>query len=133
MRVCRTCKKEYPKTEKYFYKNSSYNGGLDTQCKMCACEYMRKRRKRIKNNDWNFRVDGDQEGLPRSFYKIQYKLGQAYHVDLPINERKRSQESFKGRLIQETRDFVVLEDKRGTRECFLKKDFYLDYRIREDK
>jgi len=44
-----------------------------------------------------------------------------YKISKPVS--KRTKGTFIGKLIQETDNFIVFEDKKGIRECFLKVDF----------
>lgn len=44
-KVCSKCKKKYPSTSDYFYKNKNAKMGLDSWCKICKSNYDHKRHK----------------------------------------------------------------------------------------
>jgi hypothetical protein len=44
-KICTKCKKEYPRTDKYFVKATKNKDGLDYWCKKCKCEH-----RKIKSN-----------------------------------------------------------------------------------
>lgn len=56
----------------------------------------------------------------------QYKKGTKYAVDY-FGRTKGRKKSFEGKVIQETDCLLVLEDKRGIIESFLKVDFLNRY------
>lgn len=69
--------------------------------------------------------------------KIDTKIGNEYQIIIKNASRKKnnniSSEAFKGKLIQETIDFLTFRHSQyGYCECFLKIDFALDiYQLRE--
>lgn len=70
-------------------------------------------------------------GVALEIPKLKFKLGQNYVVR-PTIEKGSLFKIFKGKLIEETSDFIVL--KGLWTECFLKKDFLIgEYGIKEVK
>lgn len=68
-------------------------------------------------------------GIGDKIKDLKFKIGQVYVVKIPDEHRERYR-VFKGKLIQETDDFIVLENR--WRESFLKKDFLIGaYEIKE--
>lgn len=68
-------------------------------------------------------------GIGDKIKDLKFKIGQVYVVKTPDEHRERYR-VFKGKLIQETDNFIVLENR--WRESFLKKDFLIGaYEIRE--
>ena len=68
-------------------------------------------------------------GIGDKIDNLKFKLGQTYVVK-PRTDKGILWTTFKGKLIFETDDFILLEGK--WKECFMKKDFLIgDYEIRE--
>lgn len=68
-------------------------------------------------------------GIGKEIPKLKFKHGQVYIVKSRA-DKGILWTSFKGKLIFETDDFILLEGK--WKECFMKKDFLIgDYEIRE--
>ncbi len=68
-------------------------------------------------------------GIGKEIPKLKFKHGQVYIVK-PKTDKGILWTTFKGKLIFETDNFILLEGK--WKECFMKKDFLIgDYEIRE--
>lgn len=51
VKICSYCRKEFPATVDYFYKNSAANDGLANGCRPCSKEYSRNwHQKKLKEN-----------------------------------------------------------------------------------
>lgn len=69
-------------------------------------------------------------GIGDKIDNLKFKLGQTYVIMIPKQFRSPAK-AFKGKLIQETNDFIVLENSKW-RESFLKKDLLTGiYEIKE--
>lgn len=134
-RNCSKCGELLPLTEKYFYRETDTR--LTRRCRECIKKVQTIYRKKIKERKEKKRgpyIDrGPTEDLGRGIpkekiYGNQYKLGKSYEVE---TKHRGEVYKFRGKIIQETDDFVTLQNKKGIRESFLKKDFYLGTKIKE--
>lgn len=151
MKICNKCNKEYPPIEKYFYKHRNYKDGLSATCKKCHNQYCMEYRKgqrgnkRVKRNPNNIKIKPMARGIPygkkpiealdkAEIENLSFKEGKTYLVKYkPGGKGNGSTETFKGDLIQQTKDFIILKNKLGIRESFLKVDFMIGSQIKEVK
>jgi hypothetical protein len=60
-RICYICKKEFPLTDEFFYKDKTHSKGLDHKCKKCSYLKLKERRKnnpekqrKIQHNQYKY-------------------------------------------------------------------------------
>ena len=203
MRVCKTCNKEFPLTDEYFYRNKSFKCGFEYYCKECRKAYKRERykintpakevrqvktkfcplcettkpltaeywhkksntkdgyleqckvcrnerqalfrqkRKEAKKRKEHIAAMKEKEEMDKMYAKVMareqeaagldistLKLypGQTYKVKIPVREGLK-QEEFKGILIQECDNHIVLKGSKGYCECFMKADLLIDHEL----
>lgn len=150
MKRCVICKKDFPNTAEFFHKHNFYADRFTIICKHCKNKQDRERYKKNKEKEREGKEKKEPERTDRmpikmkmkrppqalDLNKIQakkYKEGKVYEVKWKPKGQGNGSESqyFKGKLIQETKDHITLENKRGIRQSFLKVDFYIDKRIQE--
>lgn len=138
MKYCNKCNKYYPATTEYFYTDNNKKDKLGIYCKTCTgkyhVKYHEKKKKERKKFEKIYRgpiLDMSNALNLKIISKKQYKLGQTYKVIIKEDKRTNWGLNFQGKLVGETDYFIILENKNKVRECFLKKDFYLDKTIKE--
>lgn len=149
MKVCTKCKIKKQNTTEHYHKNQSCRDGLSTICKECRNRatreryakgtYVRVYKKRGKDPN-QIKIKPMKKSFPytaspknalskHEIEKISYKVGQLYKAT--IKEDRNITRFFRGTLIQETKDHITLQNKRGTRESFMKVDFMINDKIKE--
>ena len=97
---------------------------------LTGTEYREKEMKKYKEIYKRMMNEPKDHGIGLEILKLKFKLGQTYIVNQRREKGGSLPESFKGTMICETKDYIVLEGK-YTR-AFLKKDFLLgEYEIKE--
>lgn len=152
MKTCTKCKKEKPATTEYYHKHTTCKGGLNTVCKECFNQRYREQyergeyaKKYKKRNPKQTKLKPMEKALPYTqkpkmaldkaeIENLNFKEGKTYLVKYkPGGKGNGNIETFKGELIQQTKEFIILKNKSGIRESFLKVDFMIDTQIKEVK
>lgn len=138
MRICSKCKESKPSTVEYWHRNRSREDGLETICKTCKNDHNRKYMREVRKGNRNLSLEYFTRGMFRGditkalnkyeLAKKKYPIGKSYEVE---TRNRQEVYKFRGEVIQETDDFVTLQNNKGIRESFLKKDFYMGTKIKE--
>ena len=153
---CRVCGNIYPYTKEYFSANKLYKSGIDTRCRKCQNAYDRERysirrakqekiykpsteyqeliEERDKREEEIFNKIVNEKVVAGVYIKdVKLNVGQAYKVKRKSNEQKNKYvDHFKGIMVQDNKNNIVLKHKMGYCETFLKADLLIgEYKIKE--
>ena len=150
---CKSCGITKPLTTEYFHRHNGCIGGFNPRCKECVNAENRQayankkigtvekeelviekvdkkeveKYERIFNRAIKKELKNRDYGIGKTLKNINYILGKTYIVK---SSSKKAPDSFKGKLIQQTQDYIVLEGR--YRQCCMKKDFLIgEYEIKE--
>ena len=130
-KTCTKCRKELTRSD--FHKDKSKEDGLNGHCKSCRAENAKRYYKSIQDERLdNYEFKATDYGVADKELDIKLIKGHRYHVPVIRGKYGKKEREFTGRLIQETKDLVILQHKRGFCECFRKMDFLTgEYEIKE--
>ena len=123
---CKKCGIDKPETGEYFYRNSSYAGGLDTTCKKCRSEYNRRYNKKIKKRK------AEESEAPLLVGESKKKILSRYQVGQIINMRYEERREGSNELVEKKTKVeilgfypsLVLCLKDNCKECYNYQEIY---------
>lgn len=127
-KICTSCGIKYPATNEYFNKAKTCKGGLNTKCKGCTRERVRKGYSSGKYGS----KKGEEKYGGLNLSLINLDKCKKYKIKRRKNDKGEYEDHLVGNLIQETKDHVTLRHKLGYCESFRKIDLLIgDYKVEE--